>query len=64
MRELLGGALNHWTDDHMDRLGDILKAARDLIDLELVEDIPESIKPEWNILSEKLNALTRGRSTL
>ena len=51
--------MNHWTDDHMDKLGEILKAARNLIDLELSEEIPESILPEWRELAEKLNGLTR-----
>jgi hypothetical protein len=52
--------MTHWTDEHMDRLGEILAAARNLIDLELSEEIPESIKPEWQELALKLNALTRG----
>lgn len=51
--------LKHHTDEHMDKLGEILAAARNLIDLELSEDIPESIKPEWDELSKRLNALTR-----
>ena len=39
--------MTHWTDDRIDKLDKLIAAARDLADLELEDDIPESWKTEW-----------------
>ena len=39
--------MTHWTDDRIDKLDKLIAAARDLADLELEDDIPESWGTEW-----------------
>ena len=51
--------MTHWTDDRIDKLDKLIAAARDLADLELSEDVPESWETEWEAFTAALAALRK-----
>ena len=39
--------MKHWTEDRIEKLEAVAVAARDILDLELTEEIPSSWLTEW-----------------
>lgn len=49
--------MNHWTDNRIFKMERLLAAARDILDLELEQDIPESFATEWAALAYAVQSL-------